>query len=240
MYFLGDIHGDFQVIVNFARRNSSGENINLIQVGDFGVGFTRDFSDDMSYLNRILYENNINLYIVRGNHDNPYFFSSPKNLSNITFVKDYTVLEIEGRRILCVGGGISVDRALRSQGIDYWGEEKFYLETGTLKELSGIDMVVTHISPHFAHPAQAKYFDGIDLTDFNFLNLKGVAHFLIGNEDLVKDLLVNSSEVSSMYEILLENNYITHWFYGHYHRHFEENIHGTNFILLDINEFYKI
>ena len=85
----------------------------MIQVGDFGAGFRKDFLDDMLYLNDVLNEYNVTLYVIRGNHDDPKFFNGNHNWGNLKLLKDYTVLDLEGKKILLIGGAISIDRGNR-------------------------------------------------------------------------------------------------------------------------------
>ena len=139
MHFLGDIHGDFYCIERFCRKNKEKKKINLIQVGDFGAGFDFNipgqFMIKMDSLNGILAEYNITLYVLRGNHDDPqYFTGTYENFwSNIKLMPDYSVVEIEGKRVLMVGGAISIDRLGRAEGKSWWSDEVFVLDEEKLK-----------------------------------------------------------------------------------------------------------
>ena len=44
--------------------------------------------------------------------------------SHVKFVKDFSVLDIGGKWIGFIGGAVSVDRAYRKAGRDYWLDEK--------------------------------------------------------------------------------------------------------------------
>ena len=73
LIFWGDNHGVWNKFQKYVRLN---KNKNIIQVGDFGIGMSeKDWEYDKLYdLNEILNKNNIFIYIIRGNHDNPKFF----------------------------------------------------------------------------------------------------------------------------------------------------------------------
>ena len=91
MIFIGDIHGQFQIFLDLLKSKKY-QSKTLIQVGDFGVGFY-PLDQEYNSLNKInsyLVKNNNFLYVIRGNHDNPkYFTESPFQLSNIQFLNDF-------------------------------------------------------------------------------------------------------------------------------------------------------
>jgi len=90
--FLGDIHGNWDVMTNHFEGNDI-TNVNLIQVGDFGIGYLKkdEESQRLKYLSSILKKRNSFLYIIRGNHDDPsYFYASSVNTySNIILLQEY-------------------------------------------------------------------------------------------------------------------------------------------------------
>ena len=111
MYFIGDTHGMrpvFSIVDRFKIEKS-----NLIHVGDFGLGFVSIMQDvkNLEVIDEMLIDTQNKLFVVRGNHDNPIFWDKSKGLNlpklhNIHLVDDYSVLDIENKKILCVGGGI--------------------------------------------------------------------------------------------------------------------------------------
>lgn len=231
MHFLGDIHGDFYCIEKFCRKNDEKKKINLIQIGDFGAGFDfgipGQFIQKMDYLNGILAEFNITLYALRGNHDDPqYFTGTYENYwSNIKLMPDYSVIEIEGKRVLLVGGAISIDRLGRSEGKSWWADEIFVLDEEKLKMIKNIDLVATHTSPKFCYP-----------TEFNNL----VYSFAAYDPTLLGELTHERELITRMYDILIENgNNIEKWFYGHFHAEKHRMYDNTQFNLLSINQYYE-
>jgi metallophosphoesterase superfamily enzyme len=98
MRFIGDIHGNFNgLITKLTQRRIRNEN--LIQVGDFGLGFRREKDDllFMDKLNESLIKKGNRLFVIRGNHDNPKFFDGAIQMSNLQLLPDYSVLNLEGK-----------------------------------------------------------------------------------------------------------------------------------------------
>ncbi len=115
LIFLGDIHGSFNIIHQYVKLYGI-KDAHIIQVGDFGVGFQTLEKEKrmLEMFNPLLEKNNVHVWAIRGNLDyKPHFHNDPFGLSNIHLVKDYTVLELCGKKILCIGGAISVDRTWR-------------------------------------------------------------------------------------------------------------------------------
>ena len=73
---LGDIHGDYDVIRKFIK-NYDITNANIIQLGDFGVGFGTftENKKQLDYYNKIFVKRNVHIWVVRGNHDNKLYFN---------------------------------------------------------------------------------------------------------------------------------------------------------------------
>lgn len=229
MHFLGDMHGDFYTVERFCRRNETKTKINVIQVGDFGAGFGHniDFIEMMDHLNSILAEFNVTLYVMRGNHDDPAYFDGKYTWwSNLKFMPDYSVLELEGKRILLVGGAISIDRKVRTEGRSYWKDEVYVLDEEKLKMIKDIDIVVTHNSPHFCNPR-----------GFNAL----VRSFAADDPDLLDELTHERNLLTVTHDILKNNgNPIQQWFYGHFHHTFNETHGDIHFHLLTINQYHEL
>ena len=200
----------------------------IIQVGDFGVGFRsrEKMTEEMTEINKRLAKNNNTLLVIRGNHDDPAYFDGNYNFSNIEFLPDYTVKNIEGKNYLFVGGAVSIDRCQRTAGVDYWLDERFVLDIDKLNSIEGnIDVVIAHSSPSFCSPVH-----------FNEL----VWYFIAQDPSLHNVLLQERKDFETMYETLKAKGHtIEYWFNGHFHFTQEELINDTNFIVLGIDKFYK-
>lgn len=238
LLYLGDIHRNFNLIKSYVE-NYSLSDVHIIQVGDFGVGF-REFEEDyenLERINKILIENNVFVWAIRGNHDyKPYFDNDPFNFSNIKLVKDYTVLNLCNKKILCVGGAQSVDRLDRIKRNKkkfikcWWEDEVFVLNTDKLNGLKDIDIVVTHTAPDYCPPDNK-----LGFSDFVNNIIKET-----GDDMLKADLLIERKLVTDMHTILkMNNNPITNWYYGHFHDSKILNIYGIEHRMLGIGELWE-
>jgi len=240
LIFLGDLHGNFNYVTWYIKAHKIKDAV-IYQVGDFGIGFTNEYNDMniLDNLNKFLIEHNVHLYAIRGNHDNPKYFNGKfeKYFTNLHLLADYTVVDIDGVKILGVGGAISIDRKFRLGEMQqytkvgvikelYWYDEPFVLNEDKLKEFDGIDIVVTHTAPDFCMP--------INKVGFGTL----VEHYALEDPTLKGELTEERNLVTKMYDILKEKNKPDFWFYGHFHNDWTANIEGTNYRLLNINEMY--
>ena len=247
VFVLGDIHCSFIVIVNWIKENQITNTI-LVQVGDFGIGFSNAQADAMRYLDNLLAETNNILYVIRGNHDNPSCFTGNsnviislfdrtgesdctdlenaiRNLKCIHLLPDYTVLDINDEKWLFVGGAISIDRRVRVLGTSYWMDEIFVYDEDKLSSMENIDRVITHSSPDFCPP--------VKLTPI-------VYSFAKNDSMLISELLRERKLFTEMFSKLKENNNIKGWYFGHFHQSSHIYHGSTEFVGLDINEFKQI
>jgi predicted phosphodiesterase len=245
IFYLGDIHGGFSTILQYINLYGI-KNAHIIQVGDFGVGFhpiDRE-AHILELVNRELVKNNVFVWAIRGNHDfKPYFDNDPFNLSNIKLVKDYTVLELEGNNILCIGGAISVDRMYRKTkaqmemknaplvgGETWWEDEVFILDEDKLGEFRNINIVVTHTSPNYCPPDNTfglgAFVEGI-IVDTKDTKLKG-------------DLLYERMQLTDAFMILNNNNNIEYHYYGHFHRNDTYRNGNTLHRVLGVGELFEL
>lgn len=240
LIFLGDIHGNFNYLKWYIKTHDLTDCV-IYQVGDFGIGFTTEYNDmnTLGDLNRVLKKRNIQMYAIRGNHDNPKFFDGhlANHFDNLHLLADYTVIDIEGTKILGLGGAISIDRKLRLNEMLvgeiygrktelYWPEEVFVFDEEKLKTFENIDVVVTHTAPDFCVPTNKTGFGDL------------VEHFVKNDANLLQDLREERTLLTKMYEILKEKNKPFLYLYGHFHINHHDNFDGCEFRVLGINEFY--
>ena len=244
LMFLGDIHGNFNIINQYVKMYDI-KDTHIIQVGDFGVGFSR-FEKEKRMLEMYhtqLVNNNVHVWAIRGNHDyKPYFDNDPFGFTNIHLVADYTVLNLADKKILCIGGAVSVDREFRytkkqKQGIyennigieSWWPDEIFVLDIDKLKELRDINIMVTHTCPDYCPPD----------------NTFGLGYFVegiikeTGDNQLRTDLNFERNQVTQAFAIVKMNNDIEFAYYGHFHKSDNINILGTKHRLLKVNELWE-
>jgi len=243
---LGDIHGEFKVIMEKVKIYNL-DNTVIFQLGDFNIGFghrdprfERKEKVAVRMLNTFLKKRCIFLYIIRGNHDDPTFFDGKHNYTNIVFMQDYDCVEVGEYTYLGIGGATSVDRKenpnfpnlygkphpARKPNIDWWpGVEKVVYDEEKLKDLVGIDVVLTHTCPDFVYPPL----------------LGGtVPKWAEYDPELPGELIEERKNVTKIYNKLNELNYIKFWYFGHFHQTKIEKYQVTEFHLLDINEFQEV
>lgn len=233
LIYVGDLHSEFKTFTHLIKRYKI-TNSTLIQVGDFGLGFTTEEKDRLSMveLNILLKKINSNLLVIRGNHDNPKFFDRTFDLSNIRFLPDYTRIELNGLNHLFVGGATSVDRVGRLRGmsngkrINHWPDEIFVLDEGKLKEFNDIDVLVTHSAPTYAYPFHTDSYD------------KNMMDRFSEDKNLRLDIIKERNDIDLMFQILRENGCkIQNHYYGHFHQSYRTEVDGCIHQLLNINEF---
>jgi len=174
---VGDIHGRFEKlnqVVDYHHPNM------VISVGDFGY-FPRWHGDQYYTESGVLktidqysiFTNDVPIYWCDGNHEDfdalkslnidksPYLMEDfyKKCGSYVYYMKRGSVLTLkDGRNVMFMGGGYSIDRNFRVKGISYWDEEMI-----TEKDIENlpdikIDIVISHTAP----------------IDFNFPSGKGI------------------------------------------------------------------
>lgn len=227
IYFVGDVHALFDKLVTKMTHYNI-ENSYLIQVGDFGAGFKRDEENLLETINRFLIKNGNRLYVVRGNHDNPSYFRKTKDIGNISFLPDYSILNIEDKTILLIGGAVSIDRTERIEGNSYWKDEGFKFEKDLLDmvtdRLSGIDIVVTHTAPSEFWP-------------YSLGNI--VHHFISRDKTLQEDLASERNAHSVLMKHLIQKRLTPrHWYYGHFHASYKDKYEGIKYRALKELEIY--
>lgn len=250
MIFIGDTHSLRPVFELIDKNQWEGKN--LIHVGDFGLGFNEIHRDvnNLLLLDEALIDTNNHLYVIRGNHDNPIFWDRRVGLNlpkfyNLHLVDDYSIINIEDKNVLFVGGAISIDRMIRKDEKPYptwWENERFIFRESRLKESirntnmsstgNKVDVVVTHTAPDFAYP-----------TNDNVKIVNGWAEIeKLHGCDLKGELKIERKDVSRLYNELVSGykQDISHWFYGHFHSSKEGYVANTTFKLLNVNEFYEV
>ena len=222
----GDIHGAFGSFGYKIKQEIS--DAYIIQVGDFGLGFHKPnyYKTELAKLSEILTKTNCHLYVIRGNHDDPSYFTETNNpfeFSNITLLADYSELELLGKSILLIGGAVSVDRHFRIEGKSWWSDEGFNLKLEhefPYKDRQ-YDLVVTH-----TRPGVCGAFKGFD-------NIKS---WCDQDPDLKNDLIEESQQLDYLYERTKPKLHI----YGHFHQSLTLKYEDTEFKCLNIDEAYML
>lgn len=237
----GDIHGEFNEIVNKICVQNKIQDSVIIIAGDCGFGFNkRDYYVNMYNKNsRRLEKSNNYILCVRGNHDDPeyYNYGGLFEKKRMMCIPDYSVIEVAGRTILCIGGAVSIDRKYRireeirlnmhsttkTKSV-YWYSEMPVFDSMKLSDVIErfvIDTVVTHTAPSFCEKVQKT----------------GIEEWCKFDENLSDDLDAERKTMDKIYDYLVEKKQpIRDWVYGHFHWSWNAWIDGINFTMLNINE----
>ena len=230
LWICGDIHGElFGLVRNAVNRGISCADI--LVVGDFGAGFGRPKSMDVAYgkVRAALEKNDICIYTIRGNHDNPAFFNGKHDYERLHFLPDHHIIELCGKRIYPIGGAVSADinlvdplsrksrRMVNDSLIKFGSSKRVWWPNEAPTQIAEdlptvVDIVVSHDAPLSFNPplVQADY-----VRDETWLKIVESRKYLDYVLSQVKPAL---------------------WFYGHYHCHYEGNYQNTLYRCMDIAE----
>lgn len=230
--FLGDIHGNIRHITDFLARNT---NTCLFVCGDIGFGFPEL---SVSYIrllidkrfNEMLTIRNNYVVFIRGNHDNPAIFKDKtirrklqSSDGRFKVIDDYTQVTVEDNEgvqtsVLCIGGGTSIDRAYRTQGITYWKDEE--VEYEQYRSLRNPDVLCTHTIMRYAIPLK-------DEATFS--------RMINRDPKLMTDLVEEDKTMKKIYDYYKPRA----WVHGHFHFSHDTTFEETHIRGLDVYEFYK-
>lgn len=233
MIIIGDTHSVRKVYTLI--EDSGRQETNFIHVGDFGLGF-QDLKKDIHnllLLDSMLSDLDNHLYVIRGNHDFKAFWNKGVELPEFThlhLMDDYSTEIIEKKKVLFVGGAISIDRTARFHDNSWDINEEFVLDEEKAQAIEDIDVVITHSSPLFCPP-----YGWNDLVDYYHNEERKIT-----GKDLKEELLVEREKLSRLFDILKEKNNIDVWYYGHFHSHLEHEEDNTKFVGLAINELNEL
>lgn len=217
LYFCGDIHGNLTYI-SYIIHSKHLHNACIVICGDVGLGFNiPNEKHNISYINKCLCKTNCFVIAIRGNHDNPNCFTDIKlGNSNWINVQDYTIINVCGKNILCIGGGISIDRTLRTPLKTYWENESIqYKPKSNVK----VDIIASHEAPNGVYP---------------YVLSQIVLDFAEHDQNLIADITSSRLSLDKVWEDYKCD--ISHWYYGHYHTSISDFKDGVAFNLLSIEE----
>lgn len=187
-----------------------------------------------------LEKNDICIYTIRGNHDDPAFFDGLHDFERLHFLPDHCIIELCSKRIYPVGGAVFADidmvdplsrksrRMINDSLIKFgsskrvwWPDEAPSTDSAPSTNSrtlfpESVDIVVSHEAPLSFEPplVRAGY-----VRDETWLKIVESRKYL----DYVLQI-VNP----------------TLWFYGHYHCHYEGNFQNTLYQCLDIAEIVRV
>lgn len=197
--FIGDVHGKYRRYKKIIKNHKD-----TIQVGDMGVGFYnqrlwRDFQRKKMSSNPP-YDRMVeaNARFIRGNHDNPFVCKTHSQC-----IPDG---HVEGD-MMFMGGALSIDRALRVEGISYWEEEEL-----SYRELLDI---------------QAKYLD----VKPKIMVTHDCPETVAGH--LFSSMILEPSRTRQALDLMWNMYKPEVWIFGHWHMRRDQVLIGTRFICLE-------
>lgn len=212
---IGDIHGDF----NFYK-HAIKDAEKSIQLGDFGVGFyshkTKIYTPELENIRYYgpLYEET---FKEEGPNLNHRFIRG--NHDNPEACKKNKLWIPDGSMVdhfFCVGGALSIDKEFRTEGIDYWADEELtqqeFYKIAEIYEAIKPDYVLSHECPESVAPHMFEWYSKLK---FPSITRQGL-------------------------QMLFEIHQPKYHFFGHWHFHRVEQIKGTTFVCVDINQVIDI
>lgn len=201
--FIGDVHGKFSPYKRLIKASPP-----TIQVGDMGVGFAALNPDsDKRWLTNPPYDAMLagRHRFIRGNHDNP------------AVCRRHTQFIADGHfdtanSVMFVGGGFSIDHALRTENVDWWADEEL-----SSKELYAMvdsylgrrpRVMVTHDCPE----------EVAVLVEYEARRGKLDPKF--------------ASRTRQCFQSMWSAHSPKLWVFGHWHHHFDYVLRGTRFVCL--------
>ena len=222
LIFVGDIHGELRTLVWTATQKYRLTDTDLVVLGDFGVGFDKKiYADYLRCKNRLI-RHNIDIYTIRGNHDDPDYFNENSEIykknkeifTNLHFLEDHKVYNIGGLDIYAIGGGGSTDIIHRTPNKSWWPGE--YIVPKPEKELPGkVDVIISHEAPLTFEPVVTRF------------------------EETPEEQYNKIIEGRSYLDTVLKEVTCKYWYYGHYHKHYFGSYGDTIYRGLGIMEFYQ-
>lgn len=220
---IGDTHS-LPTLQRLLRRIPDGSLVYM--VGDVGIGFgVKDYviaSDNMiiSEINNFCQLHDIHLYIGIGNHDAPYPEIWDQHYSNVILTKSGDVgIFPNGKKVLFIGGGISLDRKTRTEGYDYWKDEI----TPHLTDIEKCDVVFSHDCPEELNLGTSSLH-------------RSFTWYVERDPTLIEDAL---RQRTNMTRIVKESG-ASRIYYGHFHNTIEQTIDGLYGRCININEMYMV
>lgn len=148
---IGDTHGDFRYLELLIKQYKAK---NVFICGDFGYWPINDKEFMCPFIN-----NNAKIYFCDGNHENHFALGKllkkygKKNpievCENIYYMPRGSILNLNGKKILFMGGAESMDKHLRIPHFDWFPEESITINQINALKKTKIHTVISHAAPRF-------------------------------------------------------------------------------------------
>lgn len=238
-FVIGDVHGRWDEIQKGFYQIDL-DNVLYIQIGDFNIGYNDVEVEmrDLKILDHVLESTNSDMWVIRGNHDNPFWFRKGEfdeyksQLKRIEFLEDWTTREVDGEKFFFLGGANSIDRLVRQKDLTttWWKEEIIDFNGGTVP--MDADRMFAHTAPNICEPfTLGPLVEKYSKDRFDIFGKE-----LEGDKTLKGDLF---TERENMRNIVEQITNLKSFYYGHFHRGYSSTIEGCQYRCVDINEFYE-
>ncbi len=153
---IGDIHGQFGALNKLINQHKNKIDM-IIQCGDFGYWpkdcgkWHTDVYGKVKVFQITVKNHGIPFYFCDGNHEDHeslLLLGNNEILPNVFYMKRGSVLEVNNKNILFMGGAFSIDRAWRILGKSYFLEETIGQKDVLNLPDQDIDIVVSHTAPN--------------------------------------------------------------------------------------------
>lgn len=189
---IGDVHGHYDQYERMARKRDY-----TVQLGDLGFKYNclKNLDADRHK-------------VVGGNHDNYDIIHEFPN-----YLGDFGNCSLGGVDFFFLRGAYSIDRDLRTIGVDWWPQEELSHESfefaKDLYEQTLPKIVITHccphsIIPHFLHPSDASgkvYNTRTDWALQELLEIHRPSLWIFGHYHISKSLEVKSTRFVCLNEL---------------------------------------
>ena len=170
LYVCGDLHTPIDIhklnTTQFPEQKQMTKEDLVIALGDFGGVWYPEghnkYSEDR-YWQKWLKDKKFTFCFVDGNHENFELLNTfpiiekwggkVRDVNGLYQLLRGEIYEIQGKRILTIGGAESHDRASRTEGVSWWPQEtvSYPEQENTLKNLdrynNKVDYILTHTCP---------------------------------------------------------------------------------------------
>lgn len=244
VYFYGDIHGSSSFLKQVKNHEDGSAYIIL---GDIGVGFKwledpdspekvkekqlRIVRELQNALVEFKQPNSV-FYLIRGNHDDPFFFIDPETIDeiqykypNIRIIRDFEEVEFKnGKEGIVIPGGISIDRSNRIENSSYWPDELIHYD-----KLDNVnktyDFIISHSGP-VPHSIAER-------------DRRGCSSIVTYYSNFDKELKNTIAEEAEFWKRAIEKIKPANIYCGHYHVSELNKLENYEIRFLDINEEFK-
>jgi len=223
IYFVGDINLQQNKLLTILDIKNI-KNSDIIILGNFGIiNNSKIENNKINKINKKLIIDNNRFYILKGHLDNCHYFKKYKNkYSNLIFIKNYDILNINNKNILFINDSEDYNRSL-----------KFTYKRNKPTVFKEIDISYRNINIVVS-------IDNVDfIYPYNYLNLKP---FKKSDKWLYNDVKKRREKLTKIYNLIINDRKynVTHWISSRYNQSKKEIKNNINFIQLKETEFITI